>query len=360
MTDLLRSHFEEELGNAGSRTHEHGVRAKRSVEEARNRVAHVVAAKPDEVIFTSGATEANNIAILGLAAHARASGRTHIVATAIEHKAVLEPIEYLQKNGFVVDLVSPGTKGFVSAAEIDAALRPDTGLVSVMHANNETGILQPIEAIAELLNGHSAHFHVDAAQTYGKDNVPLRSKRIDFISVSSHKVYGPLGIGALVARRRDHKRPPLQPLLFGGGQERGLRPGTLPVPLIAGFGLAAMIAERDWAKRRARCQEIRRSALNALASLPVRFHGEQDNCLPHTLNFSVAGVDSEALMVTLKDLVSISNGSACTSHSYAPSHVLTAMGLSTEEIAGAVRVSWSHLTPSAPWGEIASRIAALI
>jgi cysteine desulfurase len=359
VTDLLRTHFERELGNAGSRTHEHGVRAKGIVEEARGCVARVVAARPEEVIFTSGATEANNIAILGLADHARASGRTHIVTTAIEHKAVLEPIEFLQKSGFEVDLVAPGPKGFVTAAEIEAVLRPNTGLVSVMHANNETGILQPIQAIAELLRGHGTHFHVDAAQSFGKDIEPLRSNGIDLISVSSHKVYGPLGIGALIARRRDQKRPPLKPLIYGGGQERGLRPGTLPVPLIAGFGLAASIAERDWKRRRARCLEIRRSALKALSSLPVLFHGDQANCLPHVTNFSVPGVDSEALMVALKDIVSISNGSACTSHSYAPSHVLGAMDLNKAEIAGAVRLSWSHLTPEVPWSELAARIASL-
>jgi cysteine desulfurase len=359
VTVLLRAHFEHELGNAGSRTHEHGLRAKRIVEEARHHLARVVAAGPEEVIFTSGATEANNIAILGLADHARASGRTHIVTTAIEHKAVLEPIEFLQKSGFEVDLVSPGAKGFVTAAEIEAALRPDTGLVSVMHANNETGILQPVAAIAQLLQGHGAHFHVDAAQSFGKDLDPLRSKRIDLISVSSHKVYGPLGIGALIARRRDHKRPPLKPIIFGGGQERGLRPGTLPVPLIAGFGLAASIAVRDWEKRRAKCLEMRRIALEALSALPVHFHGDQATCLPHVLNFSVPGVDSEALMVALKDIVSVSNGSACTSHSYSPSHVLGAMDLSKAEIAGAVRLSWSHLTPEVPWAELAARIASL-
>jgi cysteine desulfurase len=359
VVEVVRNHLEGELGNAGSRTHEHGVRAKRAVEEARDLIASVVAAQPDEVVFTSGATEANNIAILGLANHARETGRNHIVTSAIEHKAVLEPLEFLQKAGFEVDLVSPGRKGFVTADEIRAVLRPNTCLVSVMQANNETGVIQPISAIAETLGGHGAYFHVDAAQGFGKDFGPLRSKRIDLISVSSHKVYGPLGIGALIVRRRAHKRPPLQPLTFGGGQERGLRPGTLPVPLIVGFGVAAALAERDHLKRRSRCEEIRSNALEALSCLPLHFHGDQSFCLPHTINFSVPGVDSEALMVALKDLVSVSNGSACTSHSYSPSHVLAAMNLTKAEIAGAVRLSWSHLTPAVPWSELSSRIAAL-
>ena len=346
-------------GNAGSRTHEYGIKAKRIVQRAREQVASVVRAEAEDVLFTSGATESNNIAILGLAPRAEDEGRRHVVSTAIEHKAVLEPLEQMEKRGFGVSLVRPGSSGAVTTEAVAEALRPDTVLVSVMHANNETGVLQPLDGIAELLGDHPAYFHVDAAQGFGKDLAPLRNKRIDMISVSSHKVYGPVGVGCLVLRRRGFRRPPLRPIFFGGGQERGLRHGTLPVPLIAGMGLAAEIAERDHAARLARCLETRSAALDALASLPVRLNGDPERVMPHVLNFSVDGVDAEALMVALKDLVAISNGSACTSQSYEPSHVLTAMGIPEAVAAGAVRVSWCHMTPVVDWPAVVRRISTL-
>lgn len=359
VADVLRRYFGEEVGNAGSRTHEHGTRAKKAVQQARDQVAAVVEADPDEVIFTSGATEANNLAILGLAEHAKREGRRHIVSTGIEHKAILEPLEILQANGFEVELVPGQRSGSVSADAIKNALRPDTVLVSVMQVNNETGARQPIADLAALLAGHDAFFHVDAAQGFGKDLESLQAPRIDLISVSSHKMYGPVGVGALIARRRQFRKPPLQAIAYGGGQERGLRPGTLPVPLIVGFGLAAQLARENHAKRSARCRDIRAKALAALAPLGITLHSDESLTLPHVLNFSVPGIDSEALIVALKDLVSISNGSACTSQSYSPSHVLQAMGLTEPEIAGAVRLSWSHLTPDVDWAAIAARISSL-
>ena len=346
-------------GNAGSRTHEYGLRAKKAVQKAREQVASVVRAEPEDVLFTSGATESNNIAILGLAAYALETGRRHVVSTAIEHKAVLEPLEELEKRGFEVALVRPGESGAVKADAVSDALRRDTGLVSVMHVNNETGILQPIEEIADVLRDHPAYFHVDAAQGFGKELEALRSSRIDLIGVSSHKVFGPVGIGSLIVRRRGFQRVPLKPIAFGGGQERGLRHGTLPVPLIAGMGLAAEIAIRDHATRRSRCLEIRAAALDALAAIEVRLNGDPERVLPHVLNFSVEGVDAEALMVSLKDLIAVSNGSACTSQSYEPSHVLTAMGLSDVDVAGAVRMSWCHMTPDVDWPAVVGRIASL-
>ena len=346
-------------GNAGSRTHEYGLRAKKAVQKAREQVASVVRAEPEDVLFTSGATESNNIAILGLAAHAAEAGRRHIVSTAIEHKAVLEPLEELEKRGFEVALIRPDESGAVTADAVNDALRPDTTLVSVMHVNNETGILQPIEEIAAVLEDHPAYFHVDAAQGFGKELEGLRSGRIDMIGISSHKVFGPVGVGSLIVRRRGFRRTPLRPIAFGGGQERGLRHGTLPVPLIAGMGLAAEIALRDHAIRRARCIEIRASALDALSALGLRLTGAPERVLPHVLNFSVEGVDAEALMVALKDLIAVSNGSACTSQSYEPSHVLTAMGLSDAEIAGAVRMSWCHMTPDVDWPAVARCIASI-
>ena len=349
----------EELGNAGSRTHEYGTRAKRAVQHAREQVAQVVGASADEVIFTSGATESNNLAILGLAQWGEERNRKHIVSTAIEHKAVLEPLETLEKRGFSITLVKPGASGAVVADDILAAVQPDTMLVSVMHVNNETGVRQPIAEIARELKEHEAYLHVDAAQGYGKELEALREPGIDLISVSSHKVYGPLGIGAMVVRRRGFKRPPLTPLIYGGGQERGLRPGTLPVPLVVGFGLASELAKRDSEKRRNRCIEIRHQALSALQPLGITYHGDPEYTLPHVLNFSVEGVDSEALMVALKDIVAVSNGSACTSQSYEPSHVLRAMSLPESAMVGAIRLSWSHLTPDVDWAAVAGRIDVL-
>ncbi|WP_245296897.1 MULTISPECIES: cysteine desulfurase DndA [Rhodomicrobium] len=357
--DAIVSWLLEEVGNAGSRTHEYGVRAKRAVQTAREQVAAVVEASTDEIVFTSGATESNNLAILGMAPHAETTGRRHIVSTAIEHKAVLEPLEALAARGFAVTLIKPNLSGVVNPDAIRAALRPDTSLVSVMHVNNETGTRQPIEEIAGALDGHAAYFHVDAAQGFGKDLDGLDRPRIDLISISSHKVYGPVGVGALVARRRGFKKPPLAPLSYGGGQERGLRPGTLPVPLIIGFGLAAELARKNAKERRERCVAIRTKAVAALQSLEIRLHGDPEYTLPHVLNFSVEGIDSEALMVALKDLVAVSNGSACTSQSYEPSHVLTAMGLPEMAIAGAVRLSWCHMTPDVDWQAIAQRVESL-
>lgn len=357
--DAVVQWMTDELGNAGSRTHEYGLHAKRAVQRAREQVAAVVDAAGDEVVFTSGATESNNLAILGLAAYGEDTNHRHIVSTAIEHKAVLEPLEALEARGFSVTLVRPDENGLISADSIRDALRPDTLLVSVMHANNETGSIQPLLQIAAALEGHDAYFHVDAAQGYGKDIEPLRSKRIDLISVSSHKVYGPVGIGALIARRRGFKRPPLKPLVYGGGQERGLRPGTLPVPLIIGLGAAAETALKDHVARQERCRAIRRHALAALETLGIRMHSDPDYTLSHVINFSVPGVDSEAVMVALKDVAAVSNGSACTSQSYSPSHVLEAMDLPQEAITGAIRMSWSHLTPDVDWSLLAARIDAL-
>ncbi|MEH0198718.1 aminotransferase class V-fold PLP-dependent enzyme [Caulobacter sp. CCNWLY153] len=352
---LITELFLEEYGNAGSRTHAYGAEANRAVQQARASIAEVVAATPDEVTFTSGATESNNLAILGLAGHGKATGRRHLVTTAIEHKAVLEPMARLADEGFEVTIVAPGRDGRVDAAAVLAAVRPDTLLVSVMHANNETGAIQPIGQIAEGLEADGPYFHIDAAQTFGKLLDEPRSPRIDLISASGHKVYGPKGVGTLIARRRKGRRLPLTPLMVGGGQERGLRPGTLPVPLIAGFGLASQLALSERKNRAARCAEIRSGALAAIGQIGALVHGG-DIGLDHILSFAVPGVDSEAAIVALKPYVAISNGSACTSASYEPSHVLTAMKLDGDEIAGTVRMSWSHDTPDLPWVDV---IAAL-
>ena len=318
-----------------------------------------MACDAEEVHFTSGATESNNIAILGLAEHAEATKRRHIVSTAIEHKAVLEPLEHLVKRGFEVTLVPSNANGSINSNGVREALRPDTILVSVMHANNETGAIQPLDDVATALEKHDAYFHVDAAQGYGKELSLLRAKRIDLISVSAHKIYGPKGVGALVARRRGFKRVPLAPLMFGGGQERGLRPGTLPVPLVVGLGTASTIAVRDHKLRQEKNAKLRKDALAAFGHFGAEINGDSSRSLTSTLNISLPGLDAEAVMVALKDLVAISNGSACTSTSYTPSHVLSAMSLSEERVHGALRLSWCHMTENIDWNTITTRLRSL-
>ena len=357
--DLVLHYMVEEFGNAGSRTHDFGSRAKQAVEHAREQVAAVVGARLDEVVFTSGATESNNLAVLGLSQHGEKTGRKHIVSTAIEHKAVLEPLEELEKRGFEVTLVRPTRGGWVDPTEVHAAVRPDTLLVSVMHVNNETGVVQPVAEVAELLGDHPAYFHVDGAQGFGKELEGPRHTRIDLISVSGHKIYAPKGVGALITRRRGYHRAPLTPLMYGGGQERGLRPGTLPVHLIAGLGLAAEIAVRDSRKRAEACTAFRQQVLGALLPLGAVLHGDPTRTMPHVVNLSLPGIDSEALMVAWKGLVAISNGSACTSHNYQASHVLMAMGLAEDSVHGAARLSWSHHTPPVAWNRAAELIGDL-
>ena len=352
-------YFDVEYGNAGSRTHEYGHRAKMGAQWARDQVAAVVDCEPQEVIFTSGATESNNIAILGLAPNGEATGHRHIISSQIEHKAVLEPIEVLKSNGFEVSLVPPEPCGWIKPERILESLRSDTLLVSIMHANNETGVIQPIDEIAARLQGHSAYFHVDAAQGFGKDIKRLRSNRIDLISVSGHKIYGPKGVGALIARSRGFRRPPLSPLMHGGGQERGLRPGTLPVPLVVGLGVAAELALIENDHRAKVCRRIREEAQAALASLRPQFNGDQQRCLPHVLNVSFPSADSEAVMIALRDVADISNGSACTSEAYAPSHVLKAMQLDNDRINSALRISWCHMSKEIPWSRITKKIKML-
>jgi len=332
-------------GNAGSRTHDFGRRARAAVEQARQQVGAVVDATRGEVVFTSGATESNNLAILGLESYGRANAKSHVVVTAIEHHAVLGPIEALESRGFRVTRIAPEPSGQIDADAVRQALRPDTLLVSVMHVNNETGVRQPIGDIADLLEHHAAFFQVDAAQGYGKDIDPLRHPRIDLISVSGHKVHAPQGIGALIVRRRGRERPPLAPLVFGGGQELGFRSGTLPVPLIAALGKAAELALAESADRQNFCRAFRDRLLTAIAPLDPVINGDPALSAPHILNLSIPGVDAETAMEAWQDIVAVSNGAACSSQFYTCSHVLSAMRLPEDRKAGALRLSWSHLTP---------------
>lgn len=340
VADLMRFYMVEEFGNAGSRTHEYGTRAKQAVQKARDQIASIAACQPDEVVFTSGATESNNLAILGLRKHGEATGKKHIISTAIEHKAVLEPLEYLRdKYGFEVDFIRPDLSGAIDPLQVKALLREDTLMVSVMHVNNETGIIQPIEEIADLLKGSNVFFHVDAAQSFAKLVEPLQNQRIDMFSVSGHKICGPKGIGALITRRRKYRRLPLKPLMFGGGQEFGLRPGTLPVPLIVGFGEAAKRQSIFFPGKVADLKAQQEKLISQLREHGFISIGDDTKRIPTILSISSVKIDSEALMLKWKGQVAISNGSACTSNSYSDSHVLNAMCLAPDLLRGSIRIS---------------------
>jgi cysteine desulfurase len=354
----MRPFFLEEVGNAGSR-HFYGEHAKTAVEKARNQVANLLDAKGEDILFTSGATESNNLVLLGLRRHAETTGRRHLLATAIEHKAVLEPLDRLREAGLEVELVPVNGGGFIDPDEVRRRLRPDTLLVSVMHANNETGVLQPVGEVAKLLSGTKALFHIDAAQTFGKEIEALRGLRYDFLSISAHKVYGPKGVGALHTRRDGYQTRPLTPLLFGGGQEMGFRPGTLPVPLVVGLGAAAELAGGEFRDRRRAAAGVKERFLATLTAVEYRVNGDPARTMSHVVNISFPGIDSEALMLLLKSDLAFSNGAACTSTTRAPSHVLKAMGMHEDEIAHAVRLSWGPGVEDIPTEPIIEAVRSL-
>jgi cysteine desulfurase len=339
VADVVLHWMTDDFGNAGSRTHEYGARAKRAVQEARSFLAATVGAKTEEVIFTSGATESNNIALLGIAPYGEKHQRRHIITSAIEHKAVIEPLLHLQSKGFEVDFLEPGPSGRITTEAVLDKLRPDTLLVSLMHVNNETGVIQPVAELAEELRKTPTFLHVDAAQGYGKVPQDLVAP-IDMISISGHKIGAPKGVGALVTRRRGWDKVPLVPIMFGGGQERKLRPGTLPVPLIMGLYEAAKIFQEGQERWARDALAMRERMLTALSKTRFHVNGDTDHSVPHLLNVSFEGLNAEALIVRLKDQVAVATGSACTSASYTPSHVLTAMGLPEEVATNGLRFSW--------------------
>jgi cysteine desulfurase len=339
VADVVLHWMTDDFGNAGSRTHEYGARAKRAVQEARSFLAATVGAKTEEVIFTSGATESNNIALLGIAPYGEKHQRRHIITSAIEHKAVIEPLLHLQSKGFEVDFLEPGPSGRITTEAVLDKLRPDTLLVSLMHVNNETGVIQPVAELAEELRKTPTFLHVDAAQGYGKVPQDLVAP-IDMISISGHKIGAPKGVGALVTRRRGWDKVPLVPIMFGGGQERKLRPGTLPVPLIMGLYEAAKIFQEGQERWARDALAMRERMLTALSKTRFHVNGDTDHSVPHILNVSFEGLNAEALIVRLKDQVAVATGSACTSASYTPSHVLTAMGLPEEVATNGLRFSW--------------------
>lgn len=359
VASVVMRFLEKDFGNAASPNHDYGVFALTAVEHARGQVAEVVKARRDEVIFTSGATESNNLAILGLVEAGIQSGRRHLITTAIEHKAVLEPFEQMARLGFEVQILPVGADGRFDPQRLTDALRPDTLLVSTMQVNNETGVLQPLPEVADILSNHDVYWHVDAAQGFGKELEQLCHPRIDLIAISGHKIYGPKGVGALIARKHDRQFPPLCPLMFGGGQEQGLRPGTLPVPLIAGLGEAAKLALRNNSERSALCRAFREKTLANFLALGAELNGAEEYTLPHVLNVSLPGINSEQAIKALKRVIAVSSTSACTSHTRTPSHVLAAMGLSSEKVEQSIRLSWCHMTPDVDWDEVKNILCAL-
>lgn len=338
MVEVYRTSY----GNADSRTHTFGDAARQVVETARKQVASILCVMSDEVFFTSGATESNNIAIQGLKEYALQTGKKHIITSTIEHKAVLETVKHLEKEGFEVSWVHPEKNGRNSADEIKMLVRDDTLLVSLMHVNNETGIIQPVQELGDFLAEKKVLFHIDATQSFGKLVEELRAIKYDMLSMSAHKIGGPQGVGALVLRKKRYKLPPVKGIMYGGQQEHGIRPGTIPVALVAGLGKACEIAENEYLQRQEKCMRIKKMILKLLTESGVVYeiNGEQKFCIPSTLNLSFTGVSSEALMLSTKQYCGVSNGSACNSNSYAPSYVLMAMGIPTEQVESSIRISW--------------------
>lgn len=338
MIEVYRNH----TGNADSRTHIHGDDTRNIVENARRQVASMLGIQANEVFFTSGATESNNIAVRGLEEYAEESGKKHIITTAIEHKAVLETVKALGRKGFDVELVYPGRNGRVSAEDVLGRVRNDTLLVSVMHVNNETGIIQPVREIGKPLKEQGVLFHIDATQSCGKLVDEIREMDYDMLSFSAHKLRGPQGVGCLILRRRNYALPPVKSVMYGGQQENGIRPGTVPVALVAGCGKACEIAGQEYKDNDRKLTELKKCLGSLLkeSGLSYHFNGDQNFCIQSTANICFEGVSSEALMIITKQYCSISNGSACTSKSYDPSYVLTAMGIPDEEAGCSVRISW--------------------
>lgn len=340
--ECMNEVYKNSYGNADSRTHDFGNNARKLVENARKSIAKMIGRNADEIFFTSGSTESNNIAILGLREYAKKTGKNHIITTSIEHKAILESVEYLEKNGFNVDFVKPNEDGRVQVEDIISLITENTLLVSVMHVNNETGIIQPVKEIGDILSEKEVLFHIDATQSAGKMIEEIRGLSYDMMSFCAHKMYGPQGVGVLILKKKRYKLPPVKAIMFGGPQEHGIRPGTIPVALIAGFGKACDIAIEEANQNNQKCSMIKSEILKMLdeSKLEYVINGNQDYTISNTINISLLGVSSEALMLSSKKYCGISNGSACNSNEYNPSFVLKEMNIPIERIESSIRVSW--------------------
>jgi len=356
VVEAMLPYFDREFGNAASRTHAYGWRAEAAVEIAREAIARAIGARePAEIVFTSGATESDNLAILGVARAARGRGADHVVTVATEHRAVLEPCEALAREGFRVSVLGVDRDGLVDPAAIEAALTERTALVSVMAANNEIGVLQPIDAIAARCRARGVLFHSDAAQAVGKVPLDVATSGIDLLSLTAHKLYGPKGVGALYVRS-GRPRLRIEPLLYGGGHERGLRPGTLPVPAIVGFGRAVELAMAERESEAARLVALRERLFERLSRVGgVARNGHATARLAGNLNVAIEGIEADALVVALRD-VALSTGSACSSADPAPSHVLRALGLSDAAVRASIRLGLGRGTTQAQVDAAAARI----
>ena len=352
--EAMMPYFTEKFGNPHSRNHEYGWEAEEGVEKARQQIADLIGGDEREIVFTSGATESNNLAIGGVARFYK-DQRDHIVTLVTEHKCVLDTCRHLEQEGFKVTYLPVLQNGLVDLAALEAAITERTVIVSIMAANNEIGVIQPLAEIGALCRKKGAFFHTDCAQAFGKIPLDVEAMKIDLMSISGHKIYGPKGIGALFVRRRPRVR--LQAMIHGGGQERGMRSGTLPTPLCVGLGKAAELAKNEMAAEATRMKALRDRFMAAInAKLPEVFlNGDLENRLPSNLNLSFAYVEGEGLMMGIKDL-SVSSGSACTSASLEPSYVLRALGVEEELAHTSLRIGFGRFTTEAEVDYAAERI----
>ena len=342
MTECLE--MEGNFGNPASRSHRFGWVAEEAVDIARNQVADLVNADPREIVFTSGATESNNLAIKGAANFYHKRGK-HIITLKTEHKAVLDTFRQLEREGYEATYLEPEANGLVDLAKLEAAMREDTVLVSIMHVNNEIGVIQDIAAIGELCRSRKIIFHVDAAQSTGKVEIDLQKIKVDLMSFSGHKTYGPKGIGALYVCRKPRVR--IEAQIHGGGHERGMRSGTLATHQIVGMGEAFAIAKQEMASENERIRMLRDRLYNGIKDIEaVHINGDMEQRIPHNLNISFAYVEGESLIMALKDMA-VSSGSACTSASLEPSYVLRALGLNDELAHSSIRFSLGRYTTEA-------------
>jgi cysteine desulfurase len=355
VVEAMTPYFTEKFGNPHSTSHFYGWEAEEAVERARAQLAALIGADVKEIVFTSGATEANNLAIKGAARFYR-DHRDHIVTCATEHKCVLESVKAMAEEGFSVTWLPVGADGLVDLGALEAAITERTLMVSIMAAHNEIGVLQPIEEIGALTRERKVFFHTDAAQALGKIPLDVEDMNIDLMSLSGHKVYGPMGIGALYIRRRPRVR--LTPLFSGGGQERGLRSGTLPAPLAVGFGTACKIAADEMGAEAERLRMLRDRFHAALrADVPdLVLNGHAEKRLPGNLNFSFPGVDADSVMAGLRDLA-VSSGSACTSAEVEPSYTLRALGLDDDLARASVRIGIGRFNTEREIDYAAKRVA---
>lgn len=345
------------FANPASRSHIYGWRAEEAVEQARRELADLINADPREIVWTSGATEADNLALKGAAGFYSDRGR-HIVTSKIEHKAVLDTCIWLERQGWEVSWLEPDRDGLVSAASVAAALRPDTLLVSVMHVNNELGTINDIAAIGAVVREAGALFHVDAAQSVGKIPVDLAQLPVDLLSMSAHKFYGPKGIGALYVRRQP--RVQLEAQIHGGGHERGMRSGTLATHQIVGLGEAARLAREEMAAESDRLLALRRRLWHGISGIPgLHLNGHQEARLPGALNVSVEGVEGETLLLSLRELA-LSSGSACNSESIEPSYVLRAIGVPDALAHSALRLCCGRFTTGEDVDRAVAHIEAVV